>query len=154
MSKLQLPGRIDESGKIEVFDKIAMSKWMAGNAGKNIAISIEVRGRKRTNPQNSYYWKIVVPLVQQAMNSFGNDFDKDEVHEFLKKEFNWEDKEMKEGMYVRVPRSTTKLSTTEFSDYKEKIQQFAAEVLGVYVPDPNEQLEFEMNKDTQSKINN
>jgi hypothetical protein len=36
-------------------------------------------------------------------------------------------------------KSSTELTNTGFLEYLEQIKQFSAEILGVYIPDPNEQ---------------
>jgi hypothetical protein len=46
------------------------------------------------------------------------------------------------GQYEQVPISTTKLTRTEFCEYIEKIQRFAAEFLNVVIADPGQQVEL------------
>jgi len=135
---MEFIGNISDAGKLIVSQTAELGKWLMSHRNKNVSVVLKVKGRNRSNPQNNYYWGVIISMVKDAMNDFGNEYTSEEVHEFLKKEFNWEEKEMKEGYFVKVPRSTTRLNTIEFNDYKEKIQQFAAEVLGIYVPDPNE----------------
>lgn len=131
-------GNISDNGKLIPTYPIELAKWLITNKGKAVTISLKVKRSTRSNPQNRYYWGVIIEMVQYAMNEHGNEYSKEEVHEFLKKEFNSEEREMKEGYYVKVPRSTTSMNTVDFMNYKEKIQQFAAEILGIYIPDPNE----------------
>lgn len=98
---------------------------------------------KRSNPQNAYYWAAVVPLVQQGIKDMGTEVTKEETHEFLKSKFNFlEIVNTETGQCERIPRSTTALSKIEFSDYVQKIQQFAAEFLNVIIPDPGQAMEL------------
>lgn len=143
MQKIELIGRIDDAGKLTVFHRDALNRWVRTHRDSQVVLSISTKVKRRSNPQNAYYWGVIIPMVQEAMNSFGNDFDAEEVHEFLKKEFNWEEKNVGEGYFIKVPRSTTRLTTVEFSIYKERIQEFASSVLGIYIPDPNEALEID-----------
>lgn len=139
---IKVQGHIDETGKLNIYNMGLVNDWKMSNVGKEVSLIFKEHRRNRSNLQNGYYWKVVVPMVQQAMNEYGNDFDMDETHDFLKKEFNYVEKEVREGYYLKVPRSTTRLNTVEFNDYKEKIQQFGSQVLGIYIPDPGEVIEI------------
>lgn len=96
---------------------------------------------KRSNPQNRYYWGLVVPLVQMGIKDLGTDITKEECHEFLKAKFNAQELVNEEtGEYIQIPRSTTALNKEQFCEYISKIQQFASEFLNVVIPDPSTQL--------------
>lgn len=153
---MEFIANISHTGKLVAAHPVELAKWLFTHKDKQVTVVLKVKGKDRSNPQNRYYWGVIIPMVQFAMNEFGNDFTKEETHEFLKKEFNWEEKEMKDGYYVKVPRSTTKMNTVEFMDYKEKIQQFASEVLGIYVPDPNEMTDdggMILSENEENKVN-
>lgn len=135
---ITIRGQVTDQGKLNIFNKEVLTQWLADNKEKSVQVEIEVRKQKRSNPQNSYYWSVVVQMMKAAMNEYGNDFSTEETHSFLKAQFNYKEVELLEGHYVNVPRSTTKLDTTDFQEYVLKIQQFASEMLGIYIPDPNE----------------
>lgn len=98
---------------------------------------------KRSNPQNRYYFKMVVPLIQAGLKDLGHELTKEEAHEFLKAKFNSIDLVNEEtGEVISVPQSTTRLNKEQFSEYKEKIQRWAAEWLQIVIPDPGEQLKI------------
>lgn len=98
---------------------------------------------KRTGPQNRYYFGLVIPIVQQGIKDLGHDLTKDETHEFLKSKFNLIEVVNKNtGEYELIPQSTTRLNKEEFGDYIRKIQLFAADFLGLVIPDPGTQLTF------------
>lgn len=99
------------------------------------------RINKRSTPKNSYYWAICVALVREGLKDLGHDVSAEETHDWLKSKFNY--KEIineSTGEVERIPRSTTELSKTEFAEYISKVQIFAAEFLGVIIPDPNSQM--------------
>lgn len=109
-----------------------MTKYRAYLAGfkedAEIELILRKRTKKRTNPQNRYYWGIVVPMLAE---NFG--YTKDEMHEALK----W--------LFLRKPDadpptvgSTAKLQTKEFAAYIEQIQTWAATEHGIVIPDPDE----------------
>jgi hypothetical protein len=106
---------------------------------KDLEVTIEIKPTKKYRSvfQNSYYWGIVVTLIAGRLKELGHDVDKDLAHEFLKGRFLYS--EMNTGdEVVRIPRKTSELSTTEFEGYIEAVKQFAAEVLDVFIPDPND----------------
>lgn len=125
-------GKIDNPGAVKkLFDELQDGKYL-----------IEIgQHNKRSDPQNKYYWAVCVPMVQEGMKDLGNEFTKEEVHDFLKKEFNFSEVVNPEtGEVKQVPRSTTLLNKEAFSNYIESIQRWAAEWLHIVIPDPGQQL--------------
>jgi len=100
--------------------------------GKDVCVSI-TRGRKRSSPQNNYYWGVVIPLAWQGLVDLGNDCDEEDVHEYLKERFG----KRKVMQDYTIAESTTKMTTLEFEEYLERIKRFAAVDLCVNIPDPN-----------------
>lgn len=95
--------------------------------------------KQRSNQQNRFYWGVVVPMVRDGFNEKGTELSLEETHEFLKYKFNsTEFVNHDTGECLPVPISTTKLMTTGFMEYVEKIQRFAAEWFGIVIPDPGE----------------
>ena len=95
-------------------------------------ITIEKYRPKRTDPQNRYYWSVVVGTVAQHCG-----YTDDEAHEALKWLFLR--KRSEDGKPATV-RSTAKLNTQEFEEYLESIKRWAATELQIYIPDPNEEV--------------
>ena len=95
-----------------------------------VQIIIKKYRRKRTDPQNKYYFGVVVPILMEYTG-----YTKDEMHEALKWKFL---KIEKPGMPPTVG-STKKLNTKEFEEYLENIKRWAAVDLSLYIPDPNEE---------------
>lgn len=135
---LQLIGNISEYGVICFPAMFTLNQWKMDHKGKNIRVTFEEYSGQRTAPQNRYYWGVIVETIKSAINDLGNSYTADEIHDFLKKEFNYSEVETIDGHFLKVPESTTNLDTIAFNEYKERIQQFAAEVLNIYIPDPNE----------------
>jgi hypothetical protein len=84
---------------------------------------------------------VVYPYVAQGMHDqWGDTITSDEAHIFCKGRFLSRpivNRETGQEMGVAFP-STTKLTTTEFKEYIEKIARFAAESLGVVIPAPGD----------------
>lgn len=97
--------------------------------GADVTMTIGPRKKKRTIPQNSYLFGGPYKMISDFTGQ-----DKESVHAFFKDKFL---KSYDKGPIPTV-RSTTSLSTKEFIKYYRDIIQFAAEFLGLYIPEPNE----------------
>lgn len=137
---LQLGGRISSEGKLSVYNQQKLNDWRERHAGKEIVLVVKLKKPNRSTPQNGYYWSVVVPMITEAVNEYGNEWTNDETHEFLKSRFNNREVEMKGGVIVSLPQSTTSLDKAEFGRYIDEVKQWASVVLGLYIPQPNEQL--------------
>lgn len=121
---------------------------------KDCTIEIIVRRKvkKRSLNQNAYYWGVVIPAIQKAIKELGErlnlnetenwliDFlaatDSEFTHTFLKNKFI-ERLHVDEytGEIIEVKPSTRKLNKENFSEYLEKVIQFANEVLEIEIPE-------------------
>jgi len=127
--------KTNDTGRVPttVFERI--NDFLANSLDSFIVITIELRKRIRSNSQNAYYWGVVIETLFNGFKEFG--YSKDEIHEILKTKFNGV-KEVNIGSETfLIPRTTTKMSTKEFTDYIESIQKWAAE-LNIDIPSPNE----------------
>ncbi len=138
---MKLDGIITPDGDVKLIDRHLLTEWINQHKDHKITLSIEVRKKKRSNPQNSYYWSVVVPMIRDGIVNMGNDCTLEEAHELLKMKFNYKEIVNEEsGEVVQLPKSTTKLNTIDFTEYLEKIQRFAATFLNIVIPSPNQQL--------------
>jgi hypothetical protein len=106
---------------------------------KNKAWRVEICEHKRTrsNDQNAYLWSAVYPSILKHLPGWSAD----DLHEyFLGEHFGWETLEGLGRKRLKPIRRSSRLSTTEFSDYVGFIQRTMAEK-GIYVPDPGELIE-------------
>lgn len=118
-------------------------------AGRSIEVIVRPKRKRRSLDQNNYYWGCIVPAIQSAFREYSPEvgWSAEMVHEVLKARFlpliRTQERTviLETGEVVDVPLTTTKLTTTEFSTYKELIQQWAAE-MGILIADPGEQVEM------------
>lgn len=102
------------------------------------------RTGRRSSPLNRYYWGCVLEIQQDGFREKGYHWSKERIHEFNKSEFNYmEIVNTKTGEVKKAPQSTTELTNTQFIEFIERIKEFSAEWLEVYIPDPNEQMKME-----------
>lgn len=88
----------------------------------------------------------IVPIVQQCLIDIGIPQSevktKEIVHMYLRERFCppievWSDEKQK---FIIQPASVNSLTNTQFFLYKEDIQRWARTFLGVYIPDPKEDI--------------
>jgi hypothetical protein len=109
-------------------------------SGKRVVVSVAEVKKTRSTLQNRYYWGCVVKLITDAFRDAGNMVNSDDVHDFLKAEVGKLSQVLVtvEGEVFRGPGSTTKLTTTEFSNYIEAVKAWAADRLDLKIPSPDE----------------
>lgn len=139
MGKIQLFSKI-EGGHISDGCRKAITNALKSLEGRFAMITIEERKRNRSLSQNAYMWGVVIPPIVTAFNEYGNNVDSEQVHEFLKDEVGKLTKMvvLPDGEVKRISGSTAELKTMEFEDYLERVRAWAAEVLGIQIPMPNE----------------
>ena len=124
-------------GKLKLLDreKEAIRRWcLTFKTGTKVDITIRKHRSKRSNKQNAYYWRVVIPILGDY---FG--YDQEEMHEELKVMFNAIQSKIDPSR--KIGGSTTKMSTVEFfsddeSSYVERICRWAATEYGVFIPPP------------------
>lgn len=144
MDKIELFGHVDEQGVVVIHNRRLLDEWAKGYKTKNIKIRIEKSGSKRSLPQNSYYHGVVVEEVRLGLLQIGYQMNHDEVHYFLKFKFNPVYIPNEHGEALAIPDTTTTLTKMGFSEYIEKIAQWASEYLSIIIPPANTELKMEL----------
>jgi hypothetical protein len=110
--------------------------------GQEVILTIQKAKKSRSNPQNSFYHGVVIPIMQQALKDAGYLMTNESVHDMLKLRFLKESILVNEesGEYIERIKSTTELTTTQFAEYILDIQKFAVEYFNVQIPNPNEEI--------------
>jgi hypothetical protein len=92
---------------------------------------------KRSLNQNSTYWGWIDAIRLHIMDSTGQAYSKDEVHDFLRAKFLPTRVVEIGGETKASVESTTKLSVKDMSEYMDKIDHYCVQSLGLYLPLPN-----------------
>jgi RNA-binding protein YhbY len=103
---------------------------------------VTIKSKKnRSIPQNRFWWGCLIPLVKQGLNDAGYDEVKtnEDAHEVIKALFLKKMIANQHGEALEMAGSTTELTTIEFNGLIEDVQRWAADFLGVDIPNPNEQ---------------
>lgn len=125
---MQFRGTVDQ-GNLTINDPAKFRAYLAKLGHKDVSIVIKAKGRSRSLRQNQYYWGVVIKLISEYTG-----YSPDEAHDAMR----WK--------FLSIPgdlpsvKSTAKLSTVEMEEYLERIRQWSAEELGMYIPDPNENM--------------
>ena len=117
-----------QNNKVIFENKDKFEGYLINLEGKDVEIIVRKRKKNRSIPQNNYYFGVVVAIPAEH---FG--YTPDEMHESFKWMFL---RRHAEGKPETV-RSTTSLTTVEFTSYVEQCRQWCAENK-IYIPDPGE----------------
>lgn len=115
--------------------------------GCDVLITLEKPKKKRSNPQNAFYYGVVIPIVQNCLRDAGYLMTNEATHDLIKLKFLKETILTNEetGEIVERVKSTTELSTSQFMDFVAEISIFTNEYFGVNLPQPNDDLTLQFN---------
>jgi hypothetical protein len=101
--------------------------WTFAQQDRPLEVTIGEYKSKRSVEQNKFYWKRLSEIAEQSWIS-GKQFSPAAWHEMFKRLFiGMED--LPNGEKAGI--STTTLDVSEFSEYIERVHQYAASELGV-----------------------
>ena len=125
------------NGRLQKSTANAIRSDLAGFEGKRVEITISRAKSKRSTLQNALYWVYVTILADEL------GYTKQEMHDVIKYKFlKYEKVFEKTGEILMTFGSTTQLSRSDFADLIDELQRWAAESLGVVLPEPGKQIEM------------
>jgi hypothetical protein len=138
MNKTEAYGHI-EAGTLHIHRREVFDADIKTFPDCDVELTVKKRG-KRSLPQNSYYWSTVVFDITAELIRVGNRTDRERVHEMLKRKFNPVYIYNADGEVIDVEGgSTVEMNKEEFSNYIEKVREWAATDLEITIPDPGTQ---------------
>jgi hypothetical protein len=141
MTKLTAYGEV-KNGGLTITNEKRLSEDLKKFPDCDVEMIIKRKGQ-RSNPQNRYYWGIVITEIKLRLRELGNDFDSETVHEFLKQKFNGEKIIIPgTGEIIEVGQTTTELNKEEFSIYLEQVIRWANQTLEIIIPEAGEQTQM------------
>lgn len=96
-------------------------------AGRPLSVTVQEHKAKRSSDQNRLYWQRLNQIAEQAWVG-GKQFSAEAWHEFFKRQLIGYE-ELPCGGTVGI--STATLSVSEFSDYINRVEAYAATELGI-----------------------
>lgn len=108
-------------------------------ADKEYTVVVEPYKRTRSLQQNAYLWGVCYATILEQGGEALAGWQAEDIHEYMLGEWaGWETLSGFGRTRMRPLKRSSKLSTVEFADYVQFIQQKAAE-MGIYIPDPQEE---------------
>lgn len=88
--------------------------------GKEVELIIKRRYAQRSLQQNKFYWGVIIPMFEELILEAWEEIrSKEEIHELLKATCNYKEKVNETtGEIIRVPKSSTELSTIGWLEYE------------------------------------
>jgi len=131
-----------KNGVLSIRNRKLFDKAVLSFGDCEIELKISKKSRKRTSPQNRYYWGVIVFYWREILTAeYGEQISTATAHEFLKSNFNYKELVNEEtGEVLRIPKSTTENRTFEMEEFHDLCRKKAEEFFNVVIPLPNEQL--------------
>lgn len=92
---------------------------------ENGYIALFSADRKRTIPQNAYYWGVVIKMLTDLTG-----YEPSILHEYLCRKFIGEKSRSVFDELIRIRGSSSDLTTSEFQEFIEKVRVWAFEKFG------------------------
>lgn len=128
----QAAGEITNRGTLRLVDRSAFTRAMKRMRAGKVIVVVQHPTTGRSSQANRYYWGVVLAAISEHTG-----YEQDELHEYFKKRFNPVFVSLGDGEEI-VGGSTSRMDTSTFHDYVERIRRFALTELNVMTPDPNE----------------
>ncbi len=145
MKKIEIISSV-ENGNLKRNRKLIRDA-IATFEGKTITLTIQRHRKQRSSNQNRFYHGIVIPLVQKGLvDATGEVRDHNSIHYNILLPLHAPLREIiniETGEVIQERITSSEMGTSEFMDYIVSIQQWAAEFLGIEIPDPNSEIKLE-----------
>jgi hypothetical protein len=107
---------------------------------------LELPKKKRSNNQNSFYWGVLIPLMQLGAKDLWSEvWSIDKAHKHLSNKFVfYESINERTGKITQTPKSTTELTTTGWEVFMTEIRIYLLEDFDIDAPEPNEDIKLEI----------
>lgn len=143
IQKYEVTGHLNSDNSMIILENPkVMKRYLRKLQDKRLILEIKELKKVRSDAQNRWLWGVCyIKIASWFYDTQGEKLTPDEIHAFVVTKvlgFTYEVKELfgEEVLIMRGTR-TSKMSTKEFQDAKEKIQKYFAE-RGLHIPDPRE----------------
>jgi len=144
INKIYIPGKLaiklDGTRYFKPDDTTILQKYlqeiMNGSTDVEVELTIVRTENKKSLQQLRYFYGVILPVIKQALEDLqGEPLTKEEVIMFLKDKFFYEEVTVS-GHFVKLPMSFAKATKEDVTKFISKVLQFANEVLGTHIPEP------------------
>ena len=114
--------------------------FLEGHEGKWAEVTVRISEKRRSSPQNRFYHGAFIGALRQCFLDCGVRLSHDDIHEGLRDAWakNERTVTLSKGGVFKIPASTARLSTSEFSDFLEEVRAHFAQAYGWQLPHVNE----------------
>lgn len=102
-------------GKLVFDNQKALSDYLLNVDTKPLLVKIDRERSKRSLAQNNYYWNYLRIIANETGHT------EDELHQLFKRVFLPPIFKVVLGQEIKIPRTTSELSKTEFGEYLDRI---------------------------------
>lgn len=113
-------------------DKQKVIEYINRLPDKKYTVKIDLKREIRSLPQNKLMWMWLNCISAETGN------DKNDLHDYFKDLWLPVKQVNVLGKWIEKTASTTELDSKQFTDYLNKIQQFANTDLGIVLPQPED----------------
>lgn len=123
-----------KGGQLVLRDPVAWRAAVARHEGKDVFVTVTRQQHVRSMEANRYYWGVVVSEIAAYIGE-----GRDETHDLLKAKFlPGRSVELLDGRSLEMPPTTRLLTVEQFAAYIESIRVWAAQFLGLSIPDSSQ----------------
>ena len=127
-------GKVNDQGKVVFADPSAWRATCARLKGRLVWVTVRRQQQIRSPQANRYYFGVVVDSIASYIGESA-----EETHELLKSKFlPGRSVELLDGKTLEMPPTTRHLTVEQFAEYLNRVKQWAAEWLGLSIPEPGE----------------
>ena len=116
----------------EGFDTFLKTFYGTTDISGDVAVIVENWKPTTSNPQFRYYYGVVLELITKETG-----MDKESLDSILKSKFLYEYTMLGNNL-EKCTISKTRVTTTQFNEFLNQVVCWAAEFLGLVIPEPNE----------------
>ncbi|HYG84559.1 MAG TPA: hypothetical protein VD907_06825 [Verrucomicrobiae bacterium] len=131
---------VTENGTLRIINRRLFDECIHSFNGKPVTITLERKKKKRSSPQNRFFHGPVLDILQAGLidAGFNEARSKDWVKDLIKYKFLKYETISEHGEPIEAIKHTSELTTSEFMDFVADVTQWAAEFLGIEIPDPGQ----------------
>lgn len=123
-----------KQGQLVLSDPTVWRAAVARHEGRDVFVTVVRQQHLRTMPQNRYYHGVVVDTIAGYIGE-----SREETHELLKERFLPRRRvELLNGQFLEMPPTTRNLTVEQMTEYIERVRVWAAQWLGLSIPDANQ----------------
>jgi len=138
--KLEYPGSVDIDAVLTLDETPKFNDDLKQFKLKRVVLGLKRFVKKRTLPQNAYYWAVVIPILTRGFINVGYGAMTDiKTHSWMKRKYllGEEKCDFDEMPVLEIIGSTTKLNIERFFEIMHDLHRYGAQNLGVKIPDPD-----------------